>query len=641
MAKVGDDGFAEAEPDRPRGHVRRSRRARLRAISLIGAHVAIDVHILHWKLFKTTLTPLEPSEIIQTFGQGLVNAGAILFVLATFATLIFGRFFCGWGCHVLALQDLCSWLLAKVGIRPRPFRSRLLVFAPLLAAIFMFVLPTLTRLWMGSELPTLRAHLATDDLWARFPSWPVALFTLAVCGFGIVYALGNKAFCTYACPYGGIFGLVEPLAPVRIRVTDACDGCGHCTATCTSNVRVHEEVRVHEMVVDPGCMRCTDCVSVCPKDALHLGFGRPAAFRPAPRAEPRPRPPSYSWGEEIALATLFLLSVAILHKLYDAVPFLLSLALAAISAHLLVTVWRLVRSRSSLHYGRFELRRSGSVTRPGRWLAGVALVWVVFLGHSAWIQLLTLSGAAELNAVLHRVEPEASSQGDVEATDAAAADEATIRRSVGKLTRAADHGLVAPGNVLGLIAAGHAKLGEHRRAESYFQRAVQRSPDYAYAHLALARYAETRGDPEAQLRSLRAALAAEPELPDAHEALVRALSARGEQALALDALEELLAQRPQAVEIRLTYAMLLANLGRKPEAASETQRVIDAHPDHVLAHFNQVLILANQGRLDEARATCAPLLELAGDSPQTVELCRRVDRALAHPSAAAPEEPTR
>jgi hypothetical protein len=61
----------------------------------------------------------------------------------------------------------------------------------------------------------------------------------------------------------------------------------------------------------------------------------------------------------------------------------------------------------------------------------------------------------------------------------------------------------------------------------------------------------------------------------------------------------------------------------------------------VLAHFNPVLILANQGRLDEARATCAPLLELAGDSSQAVELCRRVDRALAKPSAAAPEEPTR
>ena len=26
-------------------------------------------------------------------------------------------------------------------------------------------------------------------------------------------------------------------------MTDACEHCGHCTVVCTSNVRVHEEVR--------------------------------------------------------------------------------------------------------------------------------------------------------------------------------------------------------------------------------------------------------------------------------------------------------------------------------------------------------------------------------------------------------------
>ena len=29
------------------------------------------------------------------------------------------------------------------------------------------------------------------------------------------------------------------------------------------------------MVVDPGCMKCMDCISVCPNDALYFGFGKP------------------------------------------------------------------------------------------------------------------------------------------------------------------------------------------------------------------------------------------------------------------------------------------------------------------------------------------------------------------------------
>ena len=90
-----------------------------------------------------------------------------------------------------------------------------------------------------------------------------------------VYFLGQKGFCTYACPYGGFFGLADKLSPGKIRVTDACNQCGHCTATCTSNVLVHAEVKQYGMVVDPGCMKCMDCISVCPNDALYFGFGKP------------------------------------------------------------------------------------------------------------------------------------------------------------------------------------------------------------------------------------------------------------------------------------------------------------------------------------------------------------------------------
>ena len=65
-------------------------------------------------------------------------------------------------------------------------------------------------------------------------------------------------------------------SPGRIVVNDDCEQCGHCTATCTSNVRVHEEVRLYGMVVDPGCMKCMDCVSVCPKGVLRFSFAAPS-----------------------------------------------------------------------------------------------------------------------------------------------------------------------------------------------------------------------------------------------------------------------------------------------------------------------------------------------------------------------------
>ena len=219
-----------------------------------------------------------------------------MFALLILSTLVLGRFFCGWACHVVAYQDLCAWGLGKIGLRPRPLRSRLLAFVPLYAALHMFVWPSVSRAIAGQGLPPLRGFgLETYDLWERFPGFWIGALTFIVDGALVVWWFGAKGFCTYGCPYGAIFSAADHAAPGKIRVTDACEGCGHCTATCTSNVRVHEEVRLYKAVVDPGCMKCLDCVSVCPKGALYFGFGPPTLATPKPKK--RRRAPTTLVGE--------------------------------------------------------------------------------------------------------------------------------------------------------------------------------------------------------------------------------------------------------------------------------------------------------------------------------------------------------
>src|SRR6185295_10524645 len=133
----------------------------------------------------------------------------------------------------------------------------------------------------------------------------MAVLTFVVCGGVLVYLLGSKGFCTYGCPYGAIFGIADQLAPMRIRVSDACDGCGHCTAVCTSNVRVHQEVRDFGAVVDAGCMKCLDCVSVCPKDALSVGFGAPAIATARRAGKETARAPFLERLADVALPAAF------------------------------------------------------------------------------------------------------------------------------------------------------------------------------------------------------------------------------------------------------------------------------------------------------------------------------------------------
>ena len=163
---------------RPRGGpVRRSWRGRWRAAALIAVHVAVLVHLAHWKIAGTTLTPVEPSEAMETLELGYVNAGFLLFGALILLTVVLGRFFCGWACHVVAYQDLCAWLLKRVGLRPRPVRSRLLVWVPALAAAYMFVWPTLYRWWVGGVAPTWSWQLTTNSFWETFPGPGMAVLT--------------------------------------------------------------------------------------------------------------------------------------------------------------------------------------------------------------------------------------------------------------------------------------------------------------------------------------------------------------------------------------------------------------------------------------------------------------------------------
>src|SRR5262249_31767041 len=126
-------------PVLPVSTVRPSTRTRWRAAVLIAVPILLAAHIAHYVARGRTLWPVEPSESMYTLENGVLNAGVIFFAVALLGTLVFGRFFCGWGCHILALQDLCAALLRRAGIRPRPLRSRVLVFVPGVTAAYMFL----------------------------------------------------------------------------------------------------------------------------------------------------------------------------------------------------------------------------------------------------------------------------------------------------------------------------------------------------------------------------------------------------------------------------------------------------------------------------------------------------------------------
>lgn len=571
---------------------------------LIGVHVLAAIHIWHWKATGKTITPVEPSEAMQTLELGYVNAGFIFFALAILSTLIFGRWFCGWGCHIVALQDLCGAVLKRIGLRPKPFRSRLLVWVPVFAAFYMFVWPQVVRIWQGREAPPWVLHLETEDFWATFPNLPIALLTFGVCGFLTVYVLGNKGFCTYGCPYGGIFYNADRLAPGKIRVTDACMQCGHCTATCSSNVRVHEEVRDYGMVVDPGCMKCMDCVSVCPTNALYFGFGRVGAaskrgLSPVRVVEPRgrtaePRRYDFSWPEEIVLALTFLASVYAYRGLYEAIPFLLSLGLGAIASFIVMWGLRLIY-RPNARIQNWLLKRGGKIQSTGWVFSFLALATMASIVFGSVVNYHVHEG----NRLLARAKA-LSGKDDAESERAArgARKHYIAAMEIGKYPVAEWHYKV--GSI-------DQYVGDFEGAKRRFKTALTLDPNRPNTRSQLAALHYRDGEYDLALAEYKKLLDGKNELTGSQWEEFAISSMRsgygGGLDLAIDKLEPSSAARLEA-------GIYWASIGRFGESVEALEQYTKAVADDPRGWLNLALVFATQGRLDEAWKSVGRSLKL-------------------------------
>ena len=188
--------------------------------------------------------------------HGVINAGLIFFSVVLLSTLILGRWFCGWGCHIVMLQDLCGWLMKKMGVAEAVPLALLILRAAAAGTVHVCLAGGGTGGGAaaagvaGDEVGCVRharTHRAvgrsdaTDDdpVLEDLSGVMVAIPFLFVCGFATVYFLVTaKGFCTYGCPYGDLCaarqiraGLISSPMPAKAAVTARPITCA-CTKKC-------------------------------------------------------------------------------------------------------------------------------------------------------------------------------------------------------------------------------------------------------------------------------------------------------------------------------------------------------------------------------------------------------------------------
>lgn len=612
---------------------RASKATRWRAGVLILVHLLAAIHIGHWLSTGSTVSPFEPSESMDFAKNSIVNTGLVFFAVTIASTLLLGRWFCGWACHLVALQDLSRALLIKIGLRPRPLRSRWMGLVPMVAAGYMFFWPLIYRVWIGDSLAVRGTHFVSEggEFWSTFTtSWLMAGGTFLVCGFIVVYFLGAKGFCTYACPYGGVFGVVDRVSPGRIRVTDACVQCGHCTLSCTSNVDVSREVHDYGMVVDPGCMKCMDCVSVCPEGALHFGFGKPAVLAKPVREKRRPAKKLPLVEEAVGL-----LSFAFAYLAYRGYrqekDFLLSLGLAALFAFAAVLVVRLVR-RSDVTVPGFGLKRGGRL-RPAAWLLAAGTLslgaFAVPYGVLPAVALVRADSAwRALDGARSRAEATGSVEG-MSAEELAAA--ATLLSSAlvvhersQPLTQVNTERVVWGSILTGdpeplagvledVLASDRAsadfkfdasqvflQIGQPRMAEDSVRRVLAEFPGHGRSVGFLVQALGSRGQVDEAEAVVREAISVGPDDPTVIFARATLRGARGDMSGAVEDLQRVVTINPMNGEARDQLWRMLNSLRRSDEAEAVLRAGLELEgaPQEWRAHLAQVLLLA--GKRDEA-----------------------------------------
>ncbi len=637
---LGDPALPVAGRGKLRG-IRKSRNSRRRALVLLAVHALVAAHVAHFLVAKRTVSPVEPSEAMYTLELGQINAGFVFLLVALLGTLVFGRFFCGWGCHLVALQDFCGWLMKRAGVRPRPLRSRLLLWVPAAVAFYMFFWPSLRRIgigWAGrwgwietsatASFPGFTNHLTTDAFWATFPGPLFAVLTLATCGFAAVYLLGAKGFCTYGCPYGALFGGLDRLAVGSIVVSDACEQCGHCTATCTSNVLVHEEVRLYGRVVDPGCMKCMDCVSVCPKGALSFGFSMPSLFKKAPAGAERMRRYTLGAGQEVLLAAVCLCAVLAFRGLYDGPPLLMAVGLGGITAYLALKLFQVLRE-PTVRVQSLTLKAAGRVTRAGWPFAFLSLAWLAFGVHSAFVQTQRARGRAALERT--EATQEDALSGAHGARSYSAAHDRALAAAHGNFSRADRWGLFDVLEIELGLAWTHLLRNEPEPAEQRLRAAVAMAPEQGKLHQYLADFLLSRGRSAAAIEVLEEKIESggSTAVDHFHVAGLLVEAERGEDAVVHYRSAAALA--PEAAETRYNLGGLLRRLGRNDEAIEQLRIAARLAPDDAATQIELGLAYRAAGQDGEALRSLRRAIELDPTSPESrlhlPEVMRQIEGA--------------
>jgi ferredoxin len=221
--------------------------------------------------------------IITSIAQRVVITAAILSVFLIAATLLFGRFFCGYICPLGTTIDIIDLLIKKridTGRILKNGKYYILIFLIFAAALGASFLHFFDPLVIFERSLTLIFYPVFTYLASIFTLTSTAIYAesmIALCVLVVVFTLNflNPRFwCRNLCPLGGLLALLSKPSIFKFRFLQGCTKCSICEKVCPTDAITFEAQKI-----DSGeCIECLRCQYECPQHTIKYG----ASLKPTP-----------------------------------------------------------------------------------------------------------------------------------------------------------------------------------------------------------------------------------------------------------------------------------------------------------------------------------------------------------------------
>lgn len=205
----------------------------------------------------------------------LYVSGFLIFIGA-----VMGRYVCGWLCPFGLIQDLLNRIPFPKKVRTFKGDRLLRKLKYIILLVFVILLPMvavdatgLGEPWfckyicpagtLEGGIPLVLMDRAMREIVGFLYTWKLGILAVTVILSIIIY----RPFCKYICPLGAIYSFFNKVSVFKITLDkEKCVGCNQCAKKCRMNVDPCKNPDSTE------CIRCRDCISVCPTGALKDNF---------------------------------------------------------------------------------------------------------------------------------------------------------------------------------------------------------------------------------------------------------------------------------------------------------------------------------------------------------------------------------